>query len=161
MAEKIGIAAFSFAFRKDREPNRCNRRLGYQVGRAVRLLKNLRKESVVVVGSQWEVALAVPAEYPVAFVVREHRNKGQYLDSKEVASQIAEEFRRQGVITVIVIANPFLHLTYCKREMRRLGFKIYPFKVWWIGFLSNSDQWQTKGPIRCLIYTIGQVLGFI
>ena len=159
MAEKVGIAAFSFALWKDREPNRCNKRLGYQVGRAVKLLKNLDKESVV--SSQWEAALAVPNEYPVALTVHEYQYKGQYLDSKEVSRQIAEEFHRRGVTRVIVIANPFLHLFLCKREMRKLGFKIYPFKVWWIGFLPDSDQWWCKGPIRLLIYTVGKMLRFV
>lgn len=161
--EKVGIAAFSFALRTKGKSKRansgpCNRSLAYDVGRAVRELKNLRKDYCI--GSQVEIASELPKRLKLVCIVSEHVNKDQYLDSKEVARQIAEEFRRNGVAKVIVVAHPFLHLTHCKSLMRGLGFEIYPFKVWSPGFDPDSDQWQTQSAAKCFVYAVGKKLGF-
>ena len=154
--EKVGILAFSFALRKDSEPNPCNRRLAGETMRAVRLLENQGKQAAVI--SQWEVALALPMPQISAIcVIREHRNKCQYLDSDEVMEQAAEIFHREGVAKVIVIAQRFIHIMKCKMLVRKAGFAVYPFKVRSIGFDKKSDQIWTRSRTKLVIYTIRQI----
>ena len=156
MKEKVGIVAFSFGL-GEQEPNPCNRRLVYEVDRIARKFKEKGKEVVIV--AQWEVAEGLK-KVGIApdFIIKEHRQKGAYLDSDEVAAQAALFLHERGVIEVIPVAHPFLHLSKCRKLLRKAGFTVRQEKIGYIGFYPESKQWWTRGPFHLLVYAILQVL---
>ena len=141
-----GLVAFSFASGAI-EPSLCNRRLA----RAVERILDKEKEEVVVI-AQWEIASSTWAS--LACVVKEHRQKGAYLDSDEVMAQAARVFNERGITKVIPVANPFLHLAKCRTLVRDAGFTPIKQKIGWIGFYRESLQWWTRGPFRLLLYAV-------
>jgi len=156
LKEKAGIVAFSFAL-GEKEPNPCNRRLACEVDRIARKLREENKEVVIV--SQWEVAEGLKElEIGPDLVITEHRQKGSYLDSDEVAFQAAIFLHDQGVMEVVPVAHPFLHLTKCQKLLRKAGFKVRKEKIRYIGFYPESKQWWTRGPLHLFLYAILQVL---
>jgi hypothetical protein len=169
-----GIAGFAFALRHDGipveelkkidkdierrrgEPNPCNRRLATELYIAHEWLREgMDARDSIVVGVQWEINLALPGIYvPDDLVVTEHRQKGQYLDSAEVADQITEGFNRRDVTDIIVIANPFIHLAYCKRLMKKRGYNVIDYRLNPIGFDPRSDQSWTRNKAALLRYIV-------
>lgn len=149
-----GMIVYSFALRDD-EPGPCNINTAFEANR----IYNQEAGEICVV-SQWEVARALDrfCPVPIARVVREHRVKGAYLDSGEVTEQAAEVFRAVGVKEIIIVANPFMHLQYCRYLVCRKGFRVLKRRIRWIGFDRQSIQWETRGPIRALAYT---AIGFL
>lgn len=142
-----GLVAFSFALGR-KEPNPCNIRLTHAVSRIV----GEEGEPVIVV-PQWEIALTAPPSLTIPHVVREHRQAGEYLDSKEVMAQAAEVFRPLGITEVIPVANPFIHLLQCRILVRQFGFIPVKRKIGWIGFYHDSLQWWTRGPLETTFYS--------
>lgn len=156
MKEKVGIVAFSFGLGEE-EPNPCNLRLANEVDRIARKFKEKGKE--VIIASQWEVAEGLK-ELGITpdFIIKEHRQKGAYLDSDEVAAQAALFLHERDVVEVVPVAHPFLHLTKCRKLLKKAGFRVRKEKIYPIGFYPESKQWWTRGPFSLLIYTILQVL---
>lgn len=147
-----GLLAFSFGL-TDKEPNECNERLAL----AVRRIIEKESEGVVVV-SQWGIALALKGlGVPIGLTVEKHR-KGEYLDSNEVMAQAAAFFKENGIIEVIPVAQPFLHLFLCSRLIKKSGFKPVKRPVAWIGFCGESKQPWTRGPVRLLLYAVKRAL---
>ena len=152
---RIGVIALSFALRAGREPNPCNVKLARETERVTAQLRAEGHDVVVV--SQWEIALAL--NWVPMFVVRNHRNLGSYLDSDEVILQSKEMFEHWGgVDEVVIVANPFIHLQGARSKARSFGLKVRKVLIRWIGFDKKSDQWQTRGPVRAFVYTVGRVL---
>jgi len=122
-------------------------------------VQRLIKEAVgpVLVVVQWEINLALPLG-TVGYSVIEHRTPDEYLDSEEVMAQATEVFRKNGITEVIVVAQPFLQLTKCRKLARNTGFTVIKKKIRRIGFYKDSSQWWTRGPIRLLTYAVLQVL---
>lgn len=153
---RIGVIGLSFALRAGREPNPCNVKLARETERVVALLKAEGHQVVVV--SQWEIALSLPW-VPAWCVVSGHRTKGSYLDSDEVIFQAKTFFDKcGGVDEVVIVANPFIHLQGARSKAKGFGLKVRKVAIRWIGFDKESDQWQTRGPVRAFVYTVGRVL---
>lgn len=86
-----------------------------------------------------------------------------YEGSEEPMRQAALLFKEMGIIEVIPVAHTFLHLYKCIGLVRREGFKSPAFwklapMIGWIGFDPLSVQPATRGPLRCLFYTVRQIL---
>ena len=161
---KIGVIGLSFALRPGREPNPCNVRLAREFERVVVLE---RSEGHEVLGSlQWEIAWAPMSQRirkeNVVCVVEKHRDSESRLDSDEVILQSMKAFEsRRGVDEVVIVANPWIHLQGARFRARSYGLKVRKRRIRWIGFDTRSSQWQTKGPIRAFVYTVGRVIGQI
>ncbi|MBI2674736.1 MAG: hypothetical protein HYX22_03310 [Candidatus Yanofskybacteria bacterium] len=152
---RIGVVALSFALRARQEPNPCNVKLARETERVVALLR--AEDHYVSVVSQWEIALALKCR--VGHVVRRHRDGLSYLDSNEVMIQAKEYFDRFiKVDEVVIVANPFIHLQGARSKAKRFGLKVRKMLIRRIGFDKKSDQWQTRGPVRAFVYTVGRVL---
>jgi len=145
----VGIVAFSFGLREN-EPNPCNVRLAEEVIRAAHEVG-----SQVCIVAQWEIARALQEWGLVADVVVDPV-PGKYLGSADVAMRAKEAFQSAGVQECVVIAQPFLHLSRCKRLMEMAGFRPRDMAIGRIGFDSQSTQWWTRGPIRLLLYAVLQ-----
>ena len=153
---RIGVIGLSFVLRAMHELSPCNIDLARETERVVALLRAEGNDVIVV--SQWEIA-SVLSWVPMWFVVREHRVKGSYLDSDEVILQAQATFERcGGVDEVVIVANPFIHLQGARWKTRSFGLKVRKLAIRWIGFDKASDQWQTRGPVRAFVYTVGRVL---
>lgn len=155
---RIGVIALSFALRAGQEPNPCNANLAPETERVVDLLRAEGHE--VMTSSQWEIALRLNAErVDLVCVVTKHRDGVSYLDSDEVILQSQEAFEiKGGVDEVVIVANPFIHLQGARSKAKGFGLKVRKLAIRWIGFDKKSDQWQTRGPVRAFIYTVGRVL---
>jgi hypothetical protein len=107
---------------------------------------------------QWEIAEHVLRK-PV-LVIREHRVKGKHLDSDEVIAQAMEYAKKNSYWVIYLVTHPFLHRFLCKRLFKKMApdFWVKVVKTGWIPFDKESEQWHTRGPIRCLVYTVLRVL---
>lgn len=151
---RIGVIALSFALREGREPNPCNVKLARETERVVALLR--AENHYVRVVSQWEIALALKCR--ADRVVRRHRDGVSYLDSDEVILQAKEYFDFfVKMDEVVIVANPCIHLWGAWFKARSFGMKIRKILIHRIGFDKKSDQWQTRGPVRAFVYTVGRV----
>lgn len=144
-----------------KEQNPCNVSLALEAYRIFTEEQQNTGDKVIMV-AQWEVAAGLRAALGLhlyaPYVVEKHRQTGEYLDSREVMAQAADIFRGCGITEVIVVANPFLHLYACRQIVHEFGFTPIKRKVRWIGFCKDSLQWWTRGPIRCLAYSVMQKL---
>lgn len=146
----IGLVAFSFGLRWE-EPSICNRRLAIEVWRIV--LEEEKRGYCVLVVAQWEVAAALKKlPVPLAYIVERHHITGAYLDSREVMAQAADVFGQYSVREVVPVANPFVHLRYCRSLVREYGFIPMERVIRRIGFDKDSLQWWTRGPVRYAAY---------
>lgn len=151
---RIGVIALSFALRVGQEPNPCNVKLARETERVVDLLRTEGHDVIAI--SQWEIALALNW-FPM-HVINKHRDGVSYLDSNEVILQAKEVFERWGgVDEVVILANPFIHLQGARSKAKVFGLKVRKVAIHWIGFDKKSDQWQTRGPVRAFVYTVGRV----
>src|SRR3989344_5860315 len=154
---RIGVICLSFALRKGQEPNPCNMKLARETERVVALLRAEGHDVMTV--SQWEIDLVLGHPVDKLHIVRNHRVRGSYLDSDEVILQSMEAFDLAGGIDeVVIVANPFIHLQGARSKAKRFGLKVRKVFIRWIGFDKKSDQWQTRGPVRAFVYTVGRVL---
>ena len=157
---RVGLIPLSFALREGWEPNPCNLRLA---NATARVALTLNAEGIqYLCSSQWEIALALH-HVPIIHVVREHRVKGQYLDSEEVCAQSLEAFDRAGgVDSILPIAQPFLQLHKVQQQLKNTGQKLFwPVRsyqlIGWIGFDKDSDQPWTRSAPALLKYALEQM----
>ena len=159
MHMRVGIVGFAFGLRED-EPNPSNIALAVKVEEAV-VYVNFQ-DSMPIVVTQWEITKAIEA--PFNYVVDhsvELRQDGTYLDSSGVWKEAKAEFVREGVLQVIIIAQPFLHLPSLKKMVKDDGFEVIEFKVGPIPF-DNSDlntQPWTRSKIALAAYAAKSILG--
>ena len=144
---EIGVVVCSFAL-SDNEPNPTNIRLAKENERIVKKYEKAKNKVIVV--CQWEVALAL-GKKPFHIV---EAIDGVYLSSDTVIDEAEAIFRRRGISHVIVVANPFLHLGFCQRRLRKAGFNIIKEKIKKIGFYKHSLQWWTRNPWGFILYGI-------
>ncbi|MBI2065228.1 MAG: hypothetical protein HYT62_04205 [Candidatus Yanofskybacteria bacterium] len=91
--------------------------------------------------------------------MEKHRDGVSYLDSDEVILQSIEAFDRLGgVDEVVLVGNPWIHLQGARSRAKAYGLKVRKRPIRWIGFDKKSSQWQTRGPVRALVYTVGRVI---
>lgn len=147
----VGLVAFSFAHRKNGEPNPCNVRLAEEVNRI-----DKKTDDQVVVVCQWEVAKAL--QWSPDVIVHPHPD-GSYLSSEDVMEKAASVFLQHNVRHVIPVANPFLHLLQCKKLIEDAGFQVQEMPIQKVGFDKQSDQWWTRDPVRLMAYGVLNVLG--
>lgn len=156
---RVGLISLSFALREGREPNPCNVRLA-KATEHVALALNA--EGIQYLCSvQWEIALSL--HVPTIYVVREHRVKGQYLDSEEVVAQSLEAFHHAGgVDAVLPIAQPFLQLHKVQSQLLNSGQKLFwrwysYYLIGWVGFDPLSDQPWTRSAGALIKYALDQM----
>jgi hypothetical protein len=152
----IGVIAYSFGLRlpAENEPGPCNIRVGNATKRICRELEQQGYEPVVV--TQWEVARwldEIGQEYMLSVGLNDD---GTYLDSEGIWQAAKDIFEVSGIDEVVIVANPFLHLTKCKGMSRKDGFTVKNMHVGWIGFDEESSQWWTRGPARLVAYAVLQ-----
>src|SRR3989344_7146566 len=159
---RIGVIGLSFALRPEEEPNPCNIGLALEFERVVDLE---RIEGHKILGSiQWELALALVSprirKENVVNVVEKHRDGVSYLDSDEVILQSIEAFDRLGGVDEgVLVGYPWIHLQGARSRAKAYGLEVRKRRIRWIGFDEKSSQWQTRGPIRAFVYTVGRVVG--
>lgn len=165
---KVGVVALSFGKRRQ-EPNPVNARLGREL---IDIIDNYDRD--IVVASQWEITnqLVIDGYEPFVNVnvtpadaTKRGKDGAKYLDSEDVLKKAFELFKKHEVSEVIVVANPFLHLSAVRKLVEKAGFKVIPYQIGKVGF-DNSPlqlQWWCKGPVRLIDYgiivKIGEVIG--
>ena len=100
--------------------------------------------------------LAECVDFPLSLVIKEHRIKGQYLDSDEVIAQAIIYLKANKINSVWLIAHPLLQRTKCRILLKKSGFKVRIPRTGKIPFDKDSLQWWTRGPLRTLVYAILQ-----
>ncbi|TAM70748.1 MAG: hypothetical protein EPN48_05245 [Microbacteriaceae bacterium] len=159
LENEYGIVAFSFALRREnQEPNPCNERLAANVERAVEQVPG-----TPAVIAQWEVARALkPLRGTVDKVVGPDADD-EYLGSEQVWEDAKQVLKERGINRVVLIAQPFLHLSKVARLARNDGYDIIRFQVRGIGFDNTKEntQWWTRGPVRLAAYALPQMLAGI
>jgi hypothetical protein len=151
----LGIVAFSFGLRPpEQEPNPSNVALARVVQQVAR--QSARTSLVV---AQWEVALQLAAD-GVAVDAAISGHDTRYLDTGEVWRQARAVLEAGGVREVVPVAQPYLHLGFVRRMVRRDGFVIVEPPPATIPFDRDdaNQQWWTKGRARLFVYGVGKEL---
>lgn len=151
--ERYGIIAFAFGYRKN-DPGLSNRALA----RVVERLLNDYPDAVIVVQHEIMECLqkflgTIPNN---VFGVWEHKNPGQYLDSKEVMRQASSLFNMSYVKSVFVVAQPFLQLRSNISLVEKAGFDPIIPRNMKIPFDRKSEQKWARSRTNLLKYTIRQ-----
>ncbi len=135
-ADVVGIFAFGFL---KRSPGKSNRAMAKIAEKMYKLNQRL------FVISQWEIADLLEYKIFPMESIREHRIKGKYLDTLEVATQMVEEmWKRDWKKKVIVIAHS-LHVWRAVKVLQKLGVEtIIPVRLKTIPFDPKSEQWYTR-----------------
>jgi hypothetical protein len=142
-----GLVVFSFALREE-EPSPCNVRLAEATERILAKAKQLGDVLVV---AQWEVAKKLEQDGVGVDLVVLPNTDASYLDTKDVWDQAQNLFQRRGVVTVILVAQPFLHLSKVKQLIHADNYVVdvtYLGLIGRIGFDKESLQSWTRGPVR-------------
>ncbi len=159
----IGIIALSYAKRAE-EPNPVNHRLAYIVNTLREKLSDIGLSTVTV--SQHEIALALYRD-PDLIVTQDDatnldRNGDLYLSSQDVINKAVELFREKNINSVVVVANPFIHLDLVKSLLNKeAGLRVLDYKIEPVGFDSSplNLQWWSKGPVQFTAYLAIQAFG--
>ncbi len=148
---KEAVFGLSFGYRKN-DSGPINLALAKIIDRE----KEISPELEII--AQREIAACLKNE--PAFVIREHRQKGMYLDTDEVVAQATEYFKTNSIKTIRLAAFPFLHRSLCRHLFKKADpmLQIKIIKTGWIPFDRHSEQFLARGPLRALIYAIGRIL---
>lgn len=147
--QKCVILGLSWGYRKEKEniltPGLSNKALAKLVDLYQAETPGL--ESVL----QWEIAEC--ATHKAVLIIREHRIKGQYLDSDEVIDQALQYIKRKGYKEVILVAQSFLHRFFCKRLIKKMdpGLKVITPKAK-VPFDRESAQWFARSRLNAVLY---------
>jgi hypothetical protein len=133
------VGAFSFAFLKDGF-GRSNKEMA-------RVVEDIHKGWDLPIMSQWEIAYAVQdqeSKKALETIIEKHREEGKYLDTLEVAEQMAEQMKKRGRKKILVVAHP-LHVWRAVKILQKLGVKalVAPL-LWSVPFEPKSEQWWTR-----------------
>lgn len=133
------IVGFSFGLRENNQPGSSNEALA-------KVIVSLTDKYDLPVMVQWEIADCLPFKLPSHRIVRKHRVKGEYLDSREVAIQFAAELLREPLAKPINAAHP-LHMWRCLKNLEKLGFQ-NPVQADCnaVPCDPQSTQWWTRHP---------------
>ncbi len=151
MNQKEAIFGLSYGYRKN-DPGPINLALAKVIDRE----KEISPELEII--AQWEVAACLKNK-PV-FVIREHRQKGEYLDTDEVIAQAVEYCKDNGIKAIRLVAFPFLHRYLCRQLLKKSDptLEIKIVKTGWIPFDKQSEQFLAKGSLHAFAYAIGRIL---
>ncbi len=134
------VVALSFGFRKDGDkvlPGLSNQDLASFIMVNYGYLPKLL---------QFEVAACLPAKAARVYRIEEHRKRGAYLDSREVASQAKEIMKQHGWTKALIIAHPY-HMPRADAVCQKVGIRtIVPAGLEAIRFDPHSEQQWTRGP---------------
>ena len=113
-----------------------------------KVVLKIRKRTGVSMILQIEVANAVLKRLPERpkdlWIIRKHREKGKYLDTREVVYQTWEIMKKHNWTEAIVIAHP-LHISRVVKVFEKMGIEtLIPKDVKNIPFDPNSTQWWTR-----------------
>ena len=105
--------------------------------------KNFKDKPLVL---QFEIANELAHKNYVIFEIKEHRNKGEYLDTNEVAQQALKIMDKQNLEKPVLVAHPF-HVPRVDAVCKKLGIKtIVPSGLNSIRFDPDSEQEWTRNP---------------
>ena len=96
---------------------------------------------------QWEIADLLH-DYPTVHVIREHRVKGEYLDTREGLLQVKEVCDANGWTTIMIAIHP-AHAWRVKKMAEKIGLKVVVAKTSEIYDPKSKQRW-TRGRIRFL-----------
>jgi hypothetical protein len=135
------ILALSFGFHKDSAGN-SNVKLAH-------IADQLSAKYHIPVIAQHEIAgcLAQPA----LFTVREHRKKGEYLDTFEVISQSIPVCTKHAFTNPIIVAHP-AHQWRVMKVVEKFGFEPIAANVSSVPYDRESEQLWTKNKVLFRIY---------
>ncbi|MDD5342513.1 MAG: hypothetical protein PHI73_04245 [Patescibacteria group bacterium] len=160
-----GLVAFSFGMRGEKAgPCLSNVDLAREVERIV---QEVGDGIAVVVQHEIGSLLNFTGRKPTKLhLVTHHRRPGVYLDSEEVMAQADVFFQELGdnppgipvVRNIFVVAQPFLHLTKCRRLAEQAGYVILSWSMSRIRFDRQSTQRWTRSWYQLLWYAIKQKL---
>ena len=152
-----GLVVFSFALREE-EPSPCNVRLAEATER---ILAKAKRLGDVLVVAQWEVAKKLEQDGVRVDLVVTPNTDGSYLDTKDVWNQAESLFQKKGVMTVIPVAQPFLHLSKVKQLIHADNYVVdvtYLSLIGRIGVDKKSLQSWTRSPFQLLWYAAKQAI---
>jgi hypothetical protein len=121
-------------------------------------IKNLKTDKPLIL--QFEIADALgDTELPL-FRITEHREKGKYLETSEVAEQTLEIMKAHQWKTAVLIAHPF-HMPRVDAVSKKLGIStIVPSGLDIVRFdpksaqekTRNKDEWAKLEPVQIFKY---------
>jgi hypothetical protein len=112
------IIALSFGQGINNTPGKSNEVLA-------QIVADFENKYALPIVAQWEIADCIPERIQdvMSFVVREHRQKGQYLDTFEVLAQAKEYCDKFGFRKAIIVAHPD-HMPRCVAVAKKIGFDV-------------------------------------
>jgi hypothetical protein len=132
------IIGFSFGYVKHDntiEPGKSNEDLA-------RYIKENSNEKPLIL--QFEISNVLQRTASILYEVKEHRNKGEYLGTDEVAKQALEIMKKHEWSKAILIAHPF-HMPRVDAVCKKLGITtIVPSGLDTISFDPKSEQEWTR-----------------
>jgi hypothetical protein len=151
MNQKEAIFGLSYGYRKN-DPGPINLALAKVIERE----KEINPELEII--AQWEIAACLKNK--PTFIIKEHREKGKYLDTDEVIVQAVEYFKANNIKAIRLVAFPFLHRYLCRYFLKRIDptLQVKIIKTGWIPFDKESEQFLAISPLHALIYAIGRIL---
>jgi len=114
-----------------------------------KVVLKIRKRIGVPMILQIEVANAVLKRLPEKpkdlWIIKKHREKGKYLDTREVVYQTWEIMEKHNWTEAVVVAHP-AHVSRVTRLFKKMGMEtLIPKKdIESIPFDPNSTQWWTR-----------------
>jgi hypothetical protein len=112
------IIALSFGQGRNKTPGKSNEALA-------RVIANLDDKYNLPIVAQWEIADCISGRLsePGDLVVREHREKGNYLDTYEVLVQAKIHCDKFGFAKAAIVAHPD-HAPRCAAVAAKIGFDV-------------------------------------
>lgn len=160
------VIALSFGKRrKDQEPNPSNFQLGRELEEVIDNTTGMLSIGKLLVVAQWEIARQLEQDgygSSIDLVVTQnsatYKGKKRYLDNQDVIDKALDwaSTLTDKVTDVIIVANPFLHLSACKKLVEARGLKTIDYPIGKIPFDNAPPQlqWWCKGPIRFILYGV-------
>lgn len=110
--------------------------------------------------AQHEIADFLRGGFDPDYVIRRHRDPTRYLDTDEGIRQAVEwlQEHRPDIREIVVVAQPFIHLTLSRMIVRKHGYRVRKTKIGRIGFDRRSSQWWTRHWFLSVVYTARRVL---
>lgn len=132
------ILALSFGQGINGTPGKSNEALA-------EIVKNLRERTGLLLCLQWEIAdcLRSIVDEPRDLVVRDHREKGKYLDTYEVIAQAWEFAKQRDIREAIIVAHPD-HAPRCAGVAAKLGFDVVIANTASVPYDPESTQEWTR-----------------
>lgn len=133
------IVGFAFGMRSNNQPGMSNELLAEAIF-------NLHQQYRLPLMLQWELTeTSFKLDLPEHRIVRKHRTPGKYLDTFEVADQMAKELLYEKLYRPIVVAHPH-HMWRCLKTMEKRTFIPFAAETKNVPYDKQSTQFWTKRP---------------